>query len=55
MISNKYNGESTMVDTDGCGVVSYHSDKLSSVKDKRATMMSDIMEVRKDKVGDAVT
>ncbi|KAG4930871.1 hypothetical protein JHK84_047855 [Glycine max] len=55
IISNKYNDESKLVDTDGCGVVLYNYDKSSSVKDKKATTMSNIMEVRKDNVGDAVT
>lgn len=55
MISNTYNWESKLVDTNGCGVVLFNFDKSSSVKDKRDTTMTDIMEVRKDKVGDAFT
>ncbi|XP_028197190.1 nuclear receptor corepressor 1-like [Glycine soja] len=55
IVSSTYNGESKLVDTDGYGVVLYNSNKSSSVKDKRAKTMPDIMEVGKDKGGDAVT
>ncbi|TKY46293.1 Nuclear receptor corepressor 1 [Spatholobus suberectus] len=56
MVSNAcaINGESKL-GTDGCGVVLYSSDKSSSVRNQRAIIMSDIMEVGKDKVGDVVT